>query len=172
MNEENGQSLYEKALGMALEEEFDHAQVYALLQQAHDAGDARATYAIATWFLHGTHVEKDLAEAVRYLTEAVEAGIPESMFDLAVCYEYGDGVAENAESAFDHFLRAALHGDDDAVFEVSRCYFWGMGVRQDRRIANIWAERAEELGVFQSEEPDSGDKILRFPDPEPRGYKT
>lgn len=172
MSGKSGQSPYDKALEIAMGDDFDHAQVYALLRQAHDAGDAQATYAIATWFLHATHVEKDLPEAVQYLTQAADAGIVESMYDLAVCYENGDGVEENAESAFEFYLRAARHGDDDAVFEVSRCYFWGVGVGQDRRIADIWADRAEALGVFKSEEPEAGAKILRVPGPKSRGYKT
>lgn len=161
MSDKNSQSSYEKALRIAAGEKFDHNQVWTLLEQAHNTGDARATYAIATWYLHGTHVEKDSAKAAQYLKEAADAGIAEAMADLAVSYEKGIGVDEDVEAAFEYYLRAALHGDDDAVFEVARCYYWGIGVGKDRRIANIWADRAEKLGVYEAEEAET--TILKFP---------
>lgn len=155
--------LYEEALELARGANYDKAQGYALLRQAHDGGDARATYAIATWYLFGVHVEKDPVVACGYLTQAAEAGVADAMYDLAVSYEKGIGVDKDTETAFEYYLRAALHGDHNAVFDVSRCYFWGIGIQQDRRIADIWADRAKALGVYEADEANPEENILKFP---------
>ena len=162
MGKANESRAYETALELARKEGRDDPKVVALLKEAHKNGDARATYGIATWYLHGTkRIKKNWVAAVRYLREAAEAGISNAMYDLAVCYEKGAGVEADPKAAFEYYLRAALHGEEESVFEVSRCYHWGIGVRKDHRVADIWADRAEELGVIDQDRDcdESGPRI-------------
>lgn len=119
------------------------AEVARLLEAAHEAGDARAAYALATWYLHGKFFEKNMRRAVALLREATEGDVPDALYDLALCYENGEGVRRNAAKAVELYLRAALLGETQSVYEVGRCYYYGIGVEKDRRIARVWLDRAE-----------------------------
>ena len=120
---------------------------FSLFERAHESGDPRATYAIATWYLFGGYVKKNINRAVLLLKESARKKIPDAMYDLAVCFEDGTGVKRGKKKAFDLYLKAALRNDHQSVEEVARCYWFGIGVNRDRRVARIWYERAKELGV-------------------------
>jgi TPR repeat protein len=133
---------------------YGHKQdIVATLWQAIDLGSPRAAYALATWYLHGKDdvVPQDYGEAVRLLRIATEAHIPAALYDLAACYANGEAVPKDRNQASLLYLQAALHGDDDAVFKVGQAYFYGLGVAADRRVADIWLDRARELGTYESE---------------------
>ena len=153
MDETAADSLYESALKEMRLPHPNNENVARMLRQAIDLGSARAAYALATWYLHGKDdvVAQDYTEAVRLLRVAAEAHVPSALYDLAACYANGEGVDKNPWKAFELYLVAALHGDDDAVFKVGRAYFYGVGVAEDRRVAELWLDRAEELGTFESE---------------------
>ena len=76
------------------------------------------------------------------------------MYDLAVSFEDGLGIKQDEAKAFEYYLRAAIRGDADSVFNVGRCLFYGLGTREDQAQAQIWLERAEELGTFVVETED------------------
>jgi len=81
---------------------------------------------------------------------AANAKISEALSDLAKSMEKGEGVQIDLKRAFELYVDAALRGHHGSVFEVGRCYYYGIGVSEDRSCADIWLERAEELGVFES----------------------
>jgi uncharacterized protein len=83
-----------------------------LLIRADKRGDPRATYALATWWLHGKDilVKKNLRKAVGLLRKAADAH-PDATFDLAVSYEKGRGVRKSQKMAAKLYLKAALLGD-------------------------------------------------------------
>jgi TPR repeat protein len=138
---------YEAALAKAQDGDARLPEVASLLTRAHQSGDVRATYALATWYLHGRFFKKDMRKSVALLRKAANHNIPDALFDLAVCYEKGAGVPVNEPKAVELYLRAALHGEAQSVYEVGRCYYYGIGVQQNRRIARVWQDRAKELGV-------------------------
>ena len=45
------------------------------------------------------------------------------------------------------YLNAALHGDTQSVEEVARCFYYGIGIEKNIDVAEIWYQRAEELGI-------------------------
>lgn len=153
MNEGAGDVLYHSAVKEMRSDDPDIPNIVAILREAVGAGSARAAYALATWYLHGKGdvVPQDFSEAVRLLRIAVREHHSSALYDLAACYANGEGVAKDANVAFELYLQAALHGDDDAVFKVGQAYFYGMGVLEDRRVANIWLDRAHELGTYDHE---------------------
>jgi len=140
---------YESALAEMNGTSPNVARSLKLLEKARDLGDARASYAIATWYLHGNppFVLKDIGRAFDLLKEAAAAHVPDALYDLAVGYEKGDFGSADTRLAFDSYLKAALRGEVQSVYEVGRCYFYGIGVEMDPRIADIWLERAAELGI-------------------------
>jgi TPR repeat protein len=138
---------YDEALRRSRRKGAQLEAVAPLLTAAHEAGDARATYALATWYLHGRVFKKDIRRSVALLRKAAKHQVPDALYDLAVCYEKGEGVPQNARKAFEFYLRAALEGEKQSVYEVGRCYYHGVGVARDRHLARVWLDRAEELGI-------------------------
>ncbi len=138
---------YEEALAAAMTEDCDTGRVEQMLRAARDHGDSRATYALATWYLHGKHFRRNLRMAVGLFREAARADVPDAIYDLAVCFEEGIGVRMNLQLAARLYVRAALLGQKQAVFEVGRCYYYGIGVGRDTRMGNIWLDRAKTLGI-------------------------
>jgi TPR repeat protein len=60
----------------------------------------------------------------------------------------GAPAPKSEKRAYEHYLRAAVWGEEQSVYEVGRCLFYGIGVARDRRLAQIWYDRAETLGDF------------------------
>jgi len=136
---------YDNALTLMSNDPTDYAGAFALLSKAVDAGDARALYAMATWYLHGTHVEKDIKKGTAMLKSAANANVADALFDLAVSYETGVGVVRSEKKAAQHYLRAAFAGDVSAFRSVGRCLYYGIGFVKDRVQATIWLEKARKL---------------------------
>lgn len=134
----NGRQMYLRALRLVAKPGYDAERVIDILRESSRLGVAEATYALATWYLHGKHVKKDLPTAAGLLEEAASKDLPDALFDLAVCYEKGAGVKRSARLAFECYLRAALLGDEQARPEVYRCYYHGIGISKNKRIAEIW----------------------------------
>jgi TPR repeat protein len=124
----------------------------ALLQLAVEAGDPVAQYALGRLYLDGRapHVRVNKRKGIALLKSAASANISDAQYDLANCYESGEGVDKDDRLAFEWYLRAALHGNAQSVWEVGRCYYFGIGIAQDRRLSDIMADRAKELGIDDS----------------------
>lgn len=138
---------YTLALRTERETPSDQKKIMELLSRASEEGDDRATYAIATWYLHGKNVKKDVNLAVKLLREAASSGNSSALFDLAYSYEAGIGVDRDQRTALLLYIESALNGDKQAVYEVSRCYWYGVGTKSDREMSNIWRQRASILGI-------------------------
>ena len=138
---------YEKATKEIYKKKPDIELVKKLLFKADEEGDDRASYAIATWYLHGKYLEKDFKKGAFYLEKSAEKNNPEALFDLAICFETGKGKRKNFKKAFQCYLNAALHGDTQSVEEVARCFYYGIGIEKNIDVAEIWYQRAEELGI-------------------------
>jgi TPR repeat protein len=153
MDQTTADMLYDKAISEMRSERPDNAKVVDLLREAIDTGSPHAAYALATWYLHGKDdvIRQDYAEAVKLLELAADTHHPSALYDLAVCYANGEGVEKNDHKAFDLYLQSALHGDSGAFFKVGQAYFYGVGIAVDRRVADIWLDRAHELGTYEPE---------------------
>ena len=138
---------YEKALRLAKKKNPDNKRVFDLLNKAIKEDCGEASYALATWYLFGEYVEKDLSKAVMLLQKAAKHNIANACFDLALSYETGQGIDQDFTKAFQFYLRGALYGDCDCFAQVGRCYQQGIGIHKSHSIAEIWFEKAEFLGV-------------------------
>ena len=141
-----------------LKERPNTARGVKLVRAAFKNGDPGAAYALATWYLHGKYVPKNLAKAVQLLEVAANRNIPDALYDLALSYEKGVGAKKDPKKAYQLYLRAALWGDHQSVFEVGRCLFYGIGVKQDRSTAKFWLARSKALGVFEALRPNKAHK--------------
>lgn len=151
----NGQDKrYDEALRKAQAENTPLDKIASLLTAAHEAGDARATYALATWYVHGRFFKKDTRKGIALLREAARSNIAVALYELAGYYEVGHGLRKNPIRAASLFLQAALHGDKQSIYEIGRCYYHGTGVQRDRRIAWVWLDRAKTLGIGEDTRPE------------------
>ncbi len=139
-------TVYRKAFDLARAGQLTD-RTAALLLESHKQGDARATYALATWFIHGVHFEIDASKAFQLLKKASKNGIREATYDLAYAYEIGFGVAKSPTKAFKSYLDAARKGDPDAMEEVVRCVYYGVGFCKCKALAFFLQDLAEESGL-------------------------
>ncbi|MGD2093020.1 MAG: tetratricopeptide repeat protein [Candidatus Aminicenantes bacterium] len=133
---------------------------FSLFEQAHESGDPRATYAIATWYFVGDYVKKDINKAVVLLKQSAKKKVPDAMYGLAISYEKGVGVKKGKKRAFDLYLKAALRNHHQSVEEVARCYWFGIGINSNKRVSRIWYERAKELGVSEENDPINKSSLI------------
>ena len=140
-------SAYDRALLIAQRAKPDLRLAKSILEGAATAGDHRATYALATWYLHGKPpaVDQNVRRSAELLKVAAESGHPQASFDYAVSLEKGVGVKKNEKLALRYYLRSALSGDLDAIGAVGRMYYYGLGVAQDRKVAWIWLDQHRSL---------------------------
>ena len=129
-------SLYKKAFDLSKRKE-DSEQVVSLLQESHRHGDARATYALATWLIHGVNLPRNRSAGVKLLQRASKGEIREAKFDLGHAYELGIGVTKSYEKALNLYIEATQKGDQDAVTEVIRCVFYGKGIPRNKELAYL-----------------------------------
>ena len=108
--------------------------VASLLWQGHNRGDGRATYALATWYIHGTLFQTNPRKGIGLLRIARKKGIREAIFDLAYSYEIGFGVTKSLAKAFDLYVEAAQKGDHQALSEVVRCVYYGVGTSKHKEL--------------------------------------
>ena len=142
---------YEEALTEISKDNPDAEKVTFLLEKASTEGDARATYALGTWYLYGKHVKKNINKAVKLFRQAAKSDEPSALYDLAVCYETGNGVKKNLKLAMEHYMRASLCGDKQSIYEVGRCYYYGIGIEKNRKLAWIWLDHARKFNIQESQ---------------------
>jgi TPR repeat protein len=127
--------LINKAESLADKKKYKEA--FELLEQADEKNNPVASYALGTWYLHGTYVEKDLEKAIPYLVKASHGEVKEAFYDLAVCYEKGVGIKKNLQKAFENYLIAAHLGDKDSLYEIVRCLYYGIGIQKNRNLSEL-----------------------------------
>lgn len=122
----------------------------ALVRRAARAGDDRARYAIATWYLHGQAnigVRRNRRVARRWLELAARSSAL-AMFDLAFAHETGQlGLRKSERTAYRWYVRSAEYGSISALHEVGRCLFHGIGVAPDRTKARPILAAARRQGA-------------------------
>jgi len=150
----SAREIYDRALSEALDERADRRKIAGELLIAAELGLADAHYAIATWYLNGIGVDKDVDKGVEHLEAAALENHPSALFDLAVCFENGQRKPINLKAAFELYMRAALWGDVGSYIAVGRCFYYGVGIEQSARLAEVWFERSKELGGTYEEEPE------------------
>jgi TPR repeat protein len=109
-----------------------------IIESLAQAGDAKAKYILATWYIHGVHgYEIDIERAKLLLEEASEELVPEACYDLAFLIENNAKGRNKNKDAFSLYLLSAILGDKDAIGEVVRCLYYGVGVYKNKNIAML-----------------------------------
>ena len=119
----NADPRYRKALRI-MDRGGDLAAAYALLRTAADDGDGLSIYAIATWYLHGTYVRRNVRLGNRMLKDAADKNVAAACADLGASYYNGWGVSKSFNEAARYYMRAFLLGDLEAVEWLEQLLFW------------------------------------------------
>jgi uncharacterized protein len=133
--------LYSSALRAAKKKSFDKKKTSTKLLVASKLGSAEATYALASWYLNGTHFDQNIPKGIRLLKAARKAGVASACFDLAYSFEVGAGVTKNLEQAFQLYMEASMRGDEESTRHVARCLWHGIGTMKNRALADLWGQK-------------------------------
>ena len=126
----------------------DADKLFDSLNYAAEAGVPIAKSLIASMYLNGQGVEKDVKKAFTFLESSSSAGEPFGIEELADCYRIGIEVIQNQQKAFEVY---------DTVKDISprakyllACYKnEGIGTSKDTKEAlSLFLESAEEEFVF------------------------
>jgi hypothetical protein len=102
---------YEQALRLAqTDRDANLPQILALLRRAVAAGYGPAQYALATWYLFGVGVRKNLSQGAVLLRKAVAKGVAAAAFDLAVSYELASAYRRIPARHFSFIRRRRVSG--------------------------------------------------------------
>ena len=115
----------------------------ALIEDAANAGNARARITMGEMYLEGVGVAKDPEMAVRWLQRAQEAEPSEATFLLARIQEG----ANNHEAALAGFRKAAESQYLPAIVYLGNKMLTGQGVKADLDEARKWFTKAVEAGA-------------------------
>lgn len=123
---EEDESLYAIAYRLSQIEGYTDNMI-RIMQDSADLGDARALYALATWYYSGEKRRKNFTKAIDLLKKAAVQGIAEAFFDLAIGYERGKGLTKNKYKAFQYYCIALSLGYSPSEKEIIRCCYYGIG---------------------------------------------
>lgn len=132
--------LYLSALRDARKKSFNKKITAGKLLEASRLGSNEATYALASWYLHGTHFDQNIPKGIRLLKAASRVGNASACFDLAYSFEVGVGVTKNLERAFQLYMEASMRGDKESTRHVARCLWHGIGTLKNRALADLWGK--------------------------------
>ncbi len=147
----DAQKIFEKAQRLAQKSPPDFDAAFKNLLEAHEADSGEASYALGNWYLHGRHVEQDIAKAVNYWLSGAKLNNVDSLTELAKYYENEEFCPQNMSKSLGYYMNAALLGDAASMYDVGRIYYHGLGVKEDRFIAEVWLNAAEENGYDDDE---------------------
>jgi len=137
-------SAYLEALAETQSPACDNARVICLLEQAHNEGDDRATYALAQCSRYSSFGYPIDPQKAHDLTKTLEnSNIAEAIFNLARDYDIGHCVRANPKKAFSLYMSAALLGDAESCAQVAQYFNRGEIVPLNKKIAKAWKARSK-----------------------------
>ena len=90
------------------------------LMQASNQGLGAASILLATWYLNGHYVNKDIAKAILFFEHAASVGkSPMGYYRLAELFESGEYLPANVDKAEQYLQKAFKAGYPDAIFTVA-----------------------------------------------------
>lgn len=110
---------------------------------------AVAQYELASHYLGGAGVERDLETAFQWLTRAAERGNTEAELELAASFALGRGVEENDPMARAVYQRVADRFDGGfprAMRALGAMYYYGEGGTQDQALGLAYLRIATAVG--------------------------
>nr|WP_321514002.1 tetratricopeptide repeat protein [uncultured Pseudodesulfovibrio sp.] len=124
----------------------DYTTAIAKYGEASRNDNADAKYALATMYMEGKGVDKDMAKTLQLLEQACAQEQKDALLLLGLFYVYGDNVPTDAARGASLIYRAGVAKNDVAMYYMGHLYAAGVGVEKDLRRARMWMNNAKEFG--------------------------
>lgn len=93
----------------------DFAKAAKRCRKAAELGSAKGQNGLATLYLSGQGVPKDIDKAVKWFAKAAAQGDPQALNNLATLYFNGEGVTQDRPKAISLLRQAAAQGNAEAA---------------------------------------------------------
>ena len=126
----------------------DYEKAFELVNKSANSGLPKAIYLLGTFYESGIGTEKNVEKAFENYLLSANLGYADGQFKVGSFYLSGKSVKEDSDNAFKYFKLAAENIEDPntlAMDALVHCYENGVGVCVDKREAQKWRERVEEL---------------------------
>ena len=127
------------------------AGMAATLWQAARTGDRVAQFVVASKFLDGRALGRDVGEAARWFERAAAQGLAPAQYRLATLYERGSGVGRNPDTAARYYEQAAQQGNIRAMHNLAVLMTGSGGHQVDMATAARWFREAALQGLKDSQ---------------------
>jgi uncharacterized protein len=121
-----------------------YAKARATITPAAQAGDARAQYLLASLYVNGNGVPKDMKEAATWLERSAAQGYGRAGADLGMSYLVGRYHPKDTKLGAELLFKAASQGEPSAMYNLGVMYRDGLGVPPDpAKAAKYFSDAAE-----------------------------
>ena len=127
------------------------ANLPAGLEEAAQAGDAKARFALGRAFANGNGRLVDRAAANKWYEAAAGQGLAIAQYVLGSLHERGIDVARDSQVAVDWYAAAARGGNRRAMHNLAVAYARGDVIAQDLEQSAYWFSEAAELGLSDAQ---------------------
>ena len=124
---------------------------FKFLQQAAEAGHARALLFRGICSLKGLAMEEDVRSGFLDSKRAAQKGLLEAVYQMGLCQANGIGIEPSPESAAGAFKSAAELGYVPAMFRHGQCLILGFGTPQSYADGMAWMKKAAAAGHFDAQ---------------------
>lgn len=108
-----------------------------------------AAFNLASMYMDGEGVERDLATAAKWIERSARSGYAPAQFQLGKMYYHGQGVPKDPEMEAYWYRQAAENGHPAAQHNLAVLYHKGEGVEQNDELARHWLEKSREGGDLE-----------------------
>jgi len=144
VNPDNPRMLYQLGRTYAAAKAYESAR--AQYEKADALGYGLATNNLASLYIEGLGMPKNLSLGISLYEKAANAGTPIAMNNLGMIYLNGSGVPKDLHTARRWFQKAAEAGHVVAMFNFAWIMWEGKGGPKDLFEARRWYQKAAELG--------------------------
>lgn len=113
-------------------------------------GNTHAQLNLASLYLDGNGVEKDVDKARNWYLSAAEKGYADAFVLCGDSYIFGDEMDNNYNTALFYYDKAITAGSAFGLFRLGWLYKEGLGVTADRKTALLYLEKAIAAGYNEA----------------------
>lgn len=143
----------------------DKAKAAFYYEKAIDKGDEDGIYKLATMYVLGDGIQRDVKMAESLIADLglSEIRYKDLRYNLGMAYFHGDGIGEDKDRGL-YYLKLSAEKDRDylAAAELRRIYAEGDGVETDEKAAQYWCKMAVKKWLAPLEHYDILFECLKY----------
>ena len=141
----------------------NYKKAFILIEPHALSGNSRAQIILATLYLNGYSVKKDIDKAVDLLNRASSQGDVRAHYRLITIYMTKEYERQNYKKALKWLKKAADTGHVDSKFMLGRMYFEGKGTKKNNSIAKTLLLSSYNSGeLSKSDEIDASIMLIKI----------